>query len=285
MSVPINTALRNRAARQAEPHAVSVRMITDPAGKSETPALSKVCVAVHVGRAVYMECKRGGQKHSGWGVHADIDVIPAFTSCVWEPKDEDTALILALDPGLFPRLAEDVGKRADRVEILNRFQIRDAQMESIAWILKAEMEAGYPSGRIFCDSLGTALAAYLLNRHSSSAGLPEVASAGMGARMLKRVLGFIEDDLARDLSLREIAAVAGVSISHFKVMFRQSMGIPVHQYVLRRRVERAETLLRASTLPVIQIAQETGFAHQSHLAHHMRRILGYSPTAIRKLAE
>jgi AraC family transcriptional regulator len=275
----------NGAVSKPEPRAVLVRTVTDPPGRTETPALPWVCVAIHLGPAVYMHCKRGGQKHSGLGVHADIDVIPAFTQCVWEPKEEDSALVVAVNPGLIASVAEESGENGNHVEIRNRFQIRDTQMEHISWALKAEMEMGYPSGRLFCDSLGTAMAAHLLNRHSSLAKLNEVSNSGMSGGQIKRVISFIEDELARDLSLNEIAAVAGISASHFKVVFRNSVGQPVHQYIVRRRVERAEQLLRTSNLPISQIAQVTGFAHQSHLSHHMRRILGYSPTVIRSFAK
>jgi len=273
----------NAAISRPEPSTLLVRMVTDPPGRTVTPALARLCVAVHVGPAVYMVCKRGDQRHSGLGVHGDIDVIPAFTECVWEPKTEDTALVLALDPSLPGRIAEEYGKDAARVEIRNRFQIRDLQMENIGWALKAEMEAGYPSGRVFCESLGTAMAAHLLSRHSSLANLPEPSNSAMGGHTLKRVLAFIEESLARDLSLSEIAAMAGLSVSHFKVMFRKSMGVPVHQYLVRRRVETAALMLRQTNAPISQIAQDTGFAHQSHLSHHMRRVLGYSPKAIRNL--
>ncbi len=73
MGTPMNGAVFD-----GEPRSVKVRVVTDPPGRTETPALPWVCVAIHLGRAVYMHCKRGGHKHSGLGVHADIDVIPAF---------------------------------------------------------------------------------------------------------------------------------------------------------------------------------------------------------------
>ena len=57
----------------------------------------------------------------------------------------------------------------------------------------------------------------------------------MPARKLKAVLAYIEDNLGRDLALREIAQIGGVSTSHFKVLFRKAMGVPPHQYVIRRR--------------------------------------------------
>ena len=97
------------------------------------------------------------------------------------------------------------------------------------------------------------------------------------------MLCYIEDNLSQDISLRDVAAVAGLSASHFKSLFRESVGLPVHQYLIRRRVERAKSLLGEGKMPISQIAFETGFAHQSHLARHMRRLLGVSPKALRQM--
>jgi AraC family transcriptional regulator len=167
------------------------------------------------------------------------------------------------------------------VEIRNRFQVRDQQIEHIAWALKAEMESGYPSGRIYVDGLATALAARLIRDHSSVAAAPISASGGMPGRKLKELLSFIEDNLSRNLGLRELAQVAGLSTSHLNVLFRQSVGMPVHQYVIRRRVERAATLLRDGDMSIGEVALEAGFSHQSHMASHMRRVLGISPKKLK----
>jgi len=96
------------------------------------------------------------------------------------------------------------------------------------------------------------------------------------------VISYIEDNLESELSLAEIASVAGISVSHLKTLFRHSTGTPVHQYVLRRRVERAKQLLQDRSLSIAQVAFATGFAHQSHLARHMRKILGTTPAVVRK---
>jgi AraC family transcriptional regulator len=61
------------------------------------------------------------------------------------------------------------------------------------------------------------------------------------------------------------------------------MGLPVHQYLIRQRVERAKGLLGEDKLSISEIALEAGFAHPSHLARHMRRVLGVSPKALRDL--
>ena len=259
----------------------SVRMVTDPAGRIETPPLPEPRIAIHLGNSVYMACERGGQKHRGLAVHGDIDIVPAGTSCIWEPNGPDSALIVRINSDLLATAAEELGLNRNRLEVVNRFQVRDLQIEHICWALKAEMEVGYPTGRVFLDSLLTALATALVRRHSSFEPLPIASSARMNGYRLRQALAYIEDNLKQDLSLSQIAQAAGVSVSHLKVAFRALTGAPVHQYVIQRRVERAAMLLAQSRLSISEVAQETGFAHQSHLAKHMQRILGCPPKAVR----
>ena len=105
---------------------------------------------------------------------------------------------------------------------------------------------------------------------------------GLTHTKLERVIAHIEDNLASKLSLPGIAEIAGISVSHLKTLFRNSTGVPVYEYVLRRRVERAQLLLRNHKMSIAEIALATGFAHQSHLARHMHRILGHTPSAVRR---
>jgi AraC family transcriptional regulator len=121
-----------------------------------------------------------------------------------------------------------------------------------------------------------ALAVYLLGRDAA----PIMLGRGLTLAQLRRVTAYIEDHLDQDLSLARLAEVAGVSASHLKILFRRSLGLPVHAYIVQRRVERAKALLLRGELPVRQVALEAGFAHRSHLARWMRRLLGVTPTAV-----
>jgi AraC family transcriptional regulator len=99
---------------------------------------------------------------------------------------------------------------------------------------------------------------------------------------LRRVIEYIQNNITADLSLAELAAVAGVSPSHFQLLFKQSVGLPVHRYIIHRRVDRAIALLRVGTLSVSELALEAGFANQSHLARCMRRVAGMTPSDVRR---
>jgi AraC family transcriptional regulator len=243
-----------------------------------------VLVAIHVGAAAKVSCRRGGESHTGSAVHGDIDIIPALTDSRWEIHDQnDTALILALPPSLLDTVAEEHGFDSHRVEIRNRFQIRDPQLENICWALKAEMESNYPSGRLYVDSLAVSVASRLVSTHSSVAQRPAALNGGLGGRRFKQALAYIDDHLSEDLSLSRIAAATGVSASHFKTLFRESTGSPVHQYVIQRRIERAKDLLMQGKLSIAEIALATGFSHQSHMARHMRRSVGLAPRDMQRL--
>jgi AraC family transcriptional regulator len=258
-----------------------ILMMSDEPGVIESPAVASTSVAIHVGLPSRIACRRGGESHRGTAIHGDIDIIPSGIPSRWELKDKDMVFVLSVSPKLVRVVAEERGLDPARVEIRNRFQVRDLQIEHIGWAAKTEMERGFPCGRLYLDSLATALAAHLISDYSVLSGHPGRTRTGLPGRKLKQVLAFIEENLGHDLSLAEIANAASLSVSHCKVLFRQSVGLPVHQYVIRRRVERAVSLLREGNLPISQIALESGFAHQSHLAMHMRRILGISPKTFR----
>jgi len=255
---------------------------TDEAGVMDVPGLPHTYVAIHAGPSVHVACHRGGYRHAGRAVFGDIDIIPAHTPSVWEMKGKDTALLMRLSSSLLQRAAEELQVNPQYLELRNRFQMRDPAIESIGWALKAEMDSGFPSGRLYMEGMAISLAARLVRCHSSAA-LPDRNTNGRiaGAR-LRRVLAYIEDNVAQDLSLSQIAAVAELSVSHFKASFREAVGLPVHQYVIRRRVERAKTLLSEGKLSISQVALDAGFSHQSHLARHLRRLAGLSPRSFRK---
>jgi AraC family transcriptional regulator len=259
-----------------------LHLLTDLPGEVEAPAMPNTVVILHVGAAVQLACRRSGRKFRGLAVHGDIDVIPAETPSFWEIAKRNTEMIVSLSPALMRTVGEELDLDPARIEIRDRFQIRDPHLENIGWAFKSEMETGYSNGRLYLESLATATASRLLTGHNARNAKAESPGDALSGRRLKQALSFIEDNLNRNPSLAEIAAAAGLSVSHFKPGFRAATGFPVHEYVIRRRIDRAKTLLGESDLAISQIALETGFAHQSHLAYHMRRILGVAPKTLRE---
>lgn len=259
-----------------------VRVAIDPAGIIESTARPDPVLLIHVGAPVEIGCERGGQMHCGLSLHGDVDVIPPGTDSRWILKKEDCGLVVRIPQNFLVEAARGMALDPQEASLVNRFQVRDPEIEHLGWALKAELEREHKSGQLFADSIGMALACRLLRAHSVVSPQNGKMQAGaMAPFKLRRVLGYIEDNLSNDLSLEAIAAISGLSISHCQRAFRNAVGLSVHQYVIQRRVDRAKSLLLNEKLSVGEIALAVGFSHQSHLAHHMRRLLGISPTNIR----
>lgn len=95
-------------------------------------------------------------------------------------------------------------------------------------------------------------------------------------RAVRRVREYIHEHFDEAISLAELAALADLSPYHLHRVFTLETGVPPHAYQTQLRVNRAKTLLRSGVrLPEIALA--TGFADQSHLTRHFRRLVGTTP--------
>lgn len=148
--------------------------------------------------------------------------------------------------------------------------------------MQAEEHDAYPGGRLFSDSLASALAARLLVLQSRSPLTLPKAGNGLPVWRLRQVIEYIEANLDQDLTLAELATVAQYSMSHFKVLFKKATGVPVHRFVLERRIERARMRLAEGKLNTTDIALEAGFAHPSHMTRTLQRHLGLSSAQLRR---
>jgi AraC family transcriptional regulator len=99
---------------------------------------------------------------------------------------------------------------------------------------------------------------------------------------LARAKAFIEQHLAENFPLLDLAEAVGVSPFHFARMFKGSVGVTPHQYLIQVRIERAKQLLERGTLPLIEIALQVGFSSQSHLTAVFRKTVGLTPAVYRE---
>ena len=264
-------------ARTAE--GVGFQLRRDPPGVLEVPELENVLISIHLGEPTRLSCRREGRRFSGMAVHGDIDIIPAGFSGAWVDEGSSSFLIVNVSRSLVRMAAEEMGLNPERISIAPQLSLRDPQIAHVMWALKAELETPAPIGRLYAESLGMALAAQLLRRYAPA--VSRRAAGGLSKPRLQRVTDYIRGHLTQDLALAELAEIANVSPSHFKALFKQAVGLPVHQYVIRSRVDFAIDLLRDGKLPLSDVALQAGFANQSHMARCMRRVAGVTPGAVR----
>lgn len=239
----------------------------------------KHLIAVHF-RPAKLVWFLGGHALTKIMKRGSLDIVPQGTLLGGYSKDETEFLMMALEPRLVERVASETGA-ANHVELIRKLGIRDPQIEHICLALKAELEAGCPSGRLYGDALAVALSAHLLGKYATQVLSAPGHSAGLPACKLRRVIEYINDNLTEDLTLAEIAYVAGMNPHYFSRAFKQATGTPPHRYVTNCRVERAKKLLAQDEMPLVEIGLSVGFQNQSHFTTLFHKLTGVTPKAYR----
>jgi AraC family transcriptional regulator len=119
-------------------------------------------------------------------------------------------------------------------------------------------------------------------RPAESHGPAGIIRSGLAPKHIRSVAAFIDVHLNTKIKVADLSRLTGQSSSHFSRAFRQSFGEPPHKYVVRRRVERGQSLMLSTEYSLARIADECGFADQSHLTRVFRTIVGENPYAWRR---
>src|SRR5258706_5057541 len=168
------------------------------------------------------------------------------------------------------------------VELRPHRKFADSRLGTLATVVHAEMVAGFPSGRLFLDSIEQAMAVALVGSQAVRHRSARVSRGGLGPARLRRITDLVHARLEDDLGLDELARSTGLSTTHFARMFRKSTGETPHQFVLRQRLERAKAMLRAPDARILDVAVACGFKTQQHFAQVFRDVCGISPTGYRQ---
>lgn len=179
------------------------------------------------------------------------------------------------------QVLESMGNPAS-MQLISTYGVVDPQIQRIAASLKVEVEMGCPGGQLLGESLAIALIAHTFTHYSNCPLGKSKLPGGLSKTDLQRVLVFIHDNLAEDLTLIALANVVNLSPHHFALRFKRSLGFSPHQYVTQQRVEKAKRLLFSPHIPIGEIASLVGFANQSHFNLHFKRRVGVTPGQYRR---
>jgi AraC family transcriptional regulator len=213
----------------------------------------------------------------------DVAIIPAGIShrCNWNTAARFG--ILAIDPTFLQQIGRD-WVNPDRIELIPRFMSeRDDLIQGIFSTLQSELERIGIGGNLLVDSFKTALAIHLLRNYCTTSPKLSSYANGLSAAKLEVVTDYIRAHLDLDLKLTELSAIAQISPYHFLRLFKQSLGVTPHQYIVQQRLDRAKYLLQSSSLDISEIALRVGFCDSSHLTRCFKRILGQTPSQWRQL--
>jgi AraC family transcriptional regulator len=138
-----------------------------------------------------------------------------------------------------------------------------------------------PAERLLTSSVAHELISHtLLSQVGARQGLR--LKGGLATHQRRQLVAYIDSQLAEPISLGQLAGLCALSEYHFARMFRASFGLPPHQYVLARRLDRAREMLRGTLLPLGEIALACGFASASHFTNRFKQVLGGTPGEYRQ---
>jgi AraC family transcriptional regulator len=244
----------------------------NPAGRVVLPPAAHHRISLHLSPFTATSCRDTGRRFTR--TRGDIDVTPAGQAGGFDAQQPSRSLEVRIAPGFVARVAGEMGMAPSGATLSVQHMVRDAQLEHLLLALDTEQRRGAHSD-LFEEGLRLAMTARLL-----SGRLPQAQMELPSATALQRVIDHIEAHLDDKLTLLRLAQIAGVSRSSLQRAFAAEHGMPVHRYVMLRRVERARMLVMQGRTPLSEAALLAGFSHQSHMARWMRRVLGATPTGL-----
>ncbi|MFM0740157.1 AraC family transcriptional regulator [Paraburkholderia xenovorans] len=187
---------------------------------------------------------------------------------------------LFIAPALLSRRYDEAEGQLARPDLSSQSPriFRDIAIERLALALQDANPLADTFGRMYADSVCDAIVARLLARRADGAASK---SAPLPRWRLRRAIDFIEANLANPIGLAEVAASTGLTRMHFAAQFRSTTGFSPHAYLLRRRLDHAQMLLRSSEFSVLNVALSCGFNSHAHFTAVFKRMLGEPPNVWR----
>ena len=187
---------------------------------------------------------------------------------------------LYLPTALFDRLKDDFNlPAAPAHSIRHAVGIGDAVIDQVGRSLLSELAAQTSASRVYVEAASLMLAARLLQKHCDSAICTPIESSayGLDPIRLRRVLDYISENISDDITLENLAGIAGYSAFHFARKFALAMGVSPGRYISQRRLENAMAQLAAGKLPVAEIALNAQFSSQASFTRAFHRVTGTTP--------
>ncbi|MFJ4141306.1 helix-turn-helix domain-containing protein [Pseudomonas sp. NPDC089734] len=210
------------------------------------------------------------------GAPGKLCILPAGHESAWVINGEIRLAHLYVSPEQFALGCVTLLDREPREMQLHENTFLDDAEQAGLFQKLIRMNWAEPGERLLTSSLAHEMLSHaLLNQVGLRDGLR--LKGGLAPHMRRQLVDFIETHLADPLSLGQLAGICALSEYHFARMFRESFGLPPHQYLLARRLAHARHLLRHTSRPLSDIALACGFASASHFSNRFRQAMGATP--------
>jgi AraC family transcriptional regulator len=248
------------------------------------PAGILECVSTPHHRIVFVAGGTCGVRYRAYAQEARCRLSPGvfcfisrgylFERLAWKSSRLEAIMVDITDFGPDPNPIDAFGRTDALFDMC--MGIEDARVSTLMELVRAEIEAGGPTGGAYGEALSLALASRVASLCASMPG-GQRRAATLSSKQLGRVTEHIGKNLAQELTIDRLATLVNMSPFHFARCFKQTAGMTPHQFVTRERILRAREMLASGRLAIGEIAMALGFSSQSHFADVYRRITGSTP--------
>ena len=247
---------------------VSLVLITQGALWIESRYLGESWEALHVGVGDWFLTPGGGAPYE----------------LRWHKTSVEDPCILNLyvDTTLLHHAAEQLADHLPaRIELADRAGFQDPLLTQMGLALQRELLVPTSASKLYAETAAQMFAVHLLRHYLTTNLSITDASHKLSRQQLKQVVEYMVTSLDQDLSLDALAQQLGFSPYHFARLFRETTGESPHQFVVSKRIEAAQQLLKTADLPLAQVAVAVGFPNQSHFSRVFKQRRGITPAQYR----
>ncbi|MEB3216911.1 MAG: AraC family transcriptional regulator [Nostocales cyanobacterium 94392] len=241
-----------------------------------SPLGHSIAIFTHGNYIIHADRKLDGRFHRDSVTGGDIVVTPANIGqkCAWDAEGD--FILLGIETKAFASAVDESGE-PEQVQLIPHFATPDPLVFQIGLAIKNILQNNLSGSRLYVETMINALTVHLLQHYSARTPNIKEYTNGLSKTQLNRVIEYIINNLDKDLGLNELASLLHMSPHYFCHLFKLSMGVTPHQYVIQTRVNRAKGLLLTGKYSIAQVAFMVGFANQSHLNRHFKKLVGVTP--------
>ncbi|MEO3738812.1 AraC family transcriptional regulator [Kosakonia sp. WA-90] len=209
-------------------------------------------------------------------------LMPKESESVWDIRDDLSFVHLYCTDEHLREVGERVWDRSPATFTLDEKTFaQDPRITTLYRQFLLDCDWQQNANQLTLSTASTLLLTHLVQHYSNVQWQLPTVTGGLAPVALRTVLEYIDAHLSQPLLLSDLAAQAALSEYHFARMFRQSMGVAPHQFVMQRRMMHAKTLLTSSDQPLTAIALACGFNSASHFSNRFKAATGFTPSQLR----
>lgn len=261
--------------RKARNRAFAVFEFSQPAGDMSDPAVDQLLIGRILSQnATHRSDLGGGYVSEVLHAGALVMTPPGFAPRI-EIFNPHALRTYAISPDYIAGLVPSLAHRSLDFRELHKGGFRDEVVKTLLDAAWEEIDSGEDAATLFVDQAMMTVVCRLMQLAGRARSLPR---GGLAPWQLRRCIEYMQEHLADDIHLADLASIAGLSPFHFSRAFRQSTGCPPFSYHRALRVERAKMLLKTSDISIGSVAYAVGFESQQAFARMFRSSTGITPS-------